>query len=316
MDVNQKKGRGWGVQSGNKEMNASEDNKLVYITQHTSFCIIKRMDLDKQEILLQQIMTGDLYTRPLYLFSQKDLLKLYALRAFFQDPEKFIICYYKRAPEGGLDPDLVFPEKAPAYHLRTDCKFLHQNYFNVRIPEQIKMKGDAAKEAFREFFRQYADDYEKNRERFNVRLSGRFNMRVQELENVNRPNSGVAEHGNEDLDKIGRKIDRLLDDITSYWSSSAKTARILNDFQLYSGLGYSDKPLDSNYTGFSDKEVKALLMEYSSKYKDKLRSLLQTWLRVKFNPDLQFQGKLMDQLGVKKCKNCGGDTACSYRGNA
>ena len=277
----------------------TELGRAAFITQATAASIACR--IPKQSFME---LSGELYRRPIYIFSRVERLRLLAIQYFFQDSETFIDLHYQKAERDRQDPNLVFPSSAPAYHLSIECKFLHADYRNIVIPPQIEVRGESVKKEFRIWFRQNEGLYDNNRELFMVKLSTRFNIRLQELQIIERLNSGTTEVLNENLDAIDAQINRVLREAGQFYYASERNNGILKQYQRYTELGYKEEALHSNRTGYPEDEVKTFLRGYNEQFKKPLKKLLTSYFRVKYNPELRFNGFLMGQLGIKPCKHC------------
>ena len=66
----------------------------------------------------------------------------------------------------------------------------------------------------------------------------------------------------------------------------------------------SRKAVKDNDTGINDKEIREILLKLEFDVKDPLKQLLVNWYRAKQNPELKFDGKILDQLGFKACPRC------------
>lgn len=277
----------------------TELGQAVFITQATAASIAC-------QIPTQSFMelSGELYRRPIYIFSRVERLRLLAIQQFFQDSETFIDAYYQKVEKGGQNPNLVFPASAPAYHLSTECEFLHADYRNIVIPPQIEVQGESIKKEFRIWFRHNEGLYDNNRELFMVKLSTQFDIRLQELNIIERLNSGTTSILNENLDEIDTQINWVLREAGQFYYASGKNNAILKQYQHYTELGYRKDELHSNRTGYPEVEVKAFLRNYNEQFKQPLKKLLTSYFKVKYNPDLQLSGYLMEQLGIKPCRHC------------
>jgi hypothetical protein len=58
----------------------------------------------------------------------------------------------------------------------------------------------------------------------------------------------------------------------------------------------------------TDEELRDFLRSYMDKYKTPTKGMLVDYYRVRFNPDLQFSGDLLEQLGFLKCYHCDVDS--------
>ena len=78
----------------------------------------------------------------------------------------------------------------------------------------------------------------------------------------------------------------------------------MKQYSKYSFLGKYHEPLYNNTTGYSDEVVKDFLVDYEERFKRPIIELLYNYYRVKFNPDLEMEGYLLDQLGFRPCVHC------------
>ena len=56
---------------------------------------------------------------------------------------------------------------------------------------------------------------------------------------------------------------------------------------------------------YSSDDIKFVLREFEENYKAPLTELLQTYYRIKYNPDLEFEQSVLEKLGFRKCSFCG-----------
>lgn len=59
-----------------------------------------------------------------------------------------------------------------------------------------------------------------------------------------------------------------------------------------------------NNSGYTNDEVKEVLNYCHKEFIEKLIFNLQEWLRIQYNPDLSFNGELLDRFGFTNCKKC------------
>jgi len=272
---------------------------MVHITQATAVAMINKIPQTSFHNI-----SDILYQRPIYIFSKLEKARLLAIKQFFKNPEPFIEFHYQQVKKGQQNTNHLFPSSNPAYHLSLNCDALHADYWNILIPPQIQIRGEIVKNEFRNWFRENEWLYENKKELFMIKLSSRFNIRLSELQIIERINSGVTTVVNENLDSINLQISQLLRAAGKIYYSSQKNNVILKQYQHSTCLGYRDDILHSNRTGYSEKDVKTLLRNYNEKFKKPLKKLLTTYFKIKYNPELQFSGHLMERLGLSLCKYC------------
>ena len=116
---------------------------MSYITVSNAMKVLASIDFDSVKEL-----EGNVYKKPIYCFSKRDIQILLGLREFYKDPENFIKDYYR--PIVTEDKFVfVYEGVKPAYHVNDDCIRLLSNFKNFKIPEIIKEKGHEAVIEFR-----------------------------------------------------------------------------------------------------------------------------------------------------------------------
>jgi len=79
---------------------------------------------------------------------------------------------------------------------------------------------------------------------------------------------------------------------------------ILKIFSKISFLGFVKGPLKKNELPYSDEAIKELLYEYHKEIKIQLKRLLVQYFKVRYNPELSFDKRLLEELGFKPCQSC------------
>ncbi len=272
---------------------------MAYLTISNSIQILRKID-GKQF----KNVRGSIYKKPIYFFSKYEENILLGLQELWKNPENFIAVYY--VPIETKDKfKYVFEGGKPAYHYDATCERLTSNFTNFEIPAEIKEKGYEEVQRFRKWFKQSMYLMEKP-EIFTMRLFHAFNIQVNPKA-IEYDNSGVEEKENLNLRELEKRIDRILRDAGQFWHQNLDKQAIIRRFQKYTFLGYKHEEIYNNDTGLSDLELKDFLKLYDIQFKRPLRDLLIEYYRVKLNPSLQFEGRLLEQLGFKPCKSCQGD---------
>jgi hypothetical protein len=282
-----------------KRLFKSDMGTKVYIT-------ISRLKNILSEIPMQSLssLTGTLYKRNIFIFSDRERLRLMAVKSFFEDSEAFIGRYWKPAT-WGQNPHYVFPDEQPVYHLHKNCDRLYSDYNNIEIPAHIRNRGKEAIDSFRKWATANKAIFLDHPERFKLMICTEFDIPLTELNLVFFENSGAAGVVNENLNAISIQIDRILREAGKFYYASPKNTAILGQYQKYASLGYYNTPLHSNRTGYSEDEVKKFLREYNEQYKKPLKKLLTSYFCVHYNPELSFNGFLLEELGLRCCQACG-----------
>lgn len=268
---------------------------MAYITSYNTHKIVTRNNFKNVNL------TGQVYRFKIYMFSKYEENCLLAIQELMKNPEN----YFKQIYDPMVVYDskkYVFKENQPAYHTDEGCERLHSDFRNFELPQAIIEKGDLEIERFRKWFRENYHLLE-DPVSFVFRLKMAFNIEYNPKA-INYENSGFDELKNYSIQELENKIDLLVREAGRYFYAEEKNTKILRAFGKFSGRAFLDKPLEGNYTGYSDYEVRDFLKDYHKKYKLPIRKLLIEYYRIKFNPDLKFAENYMEVLGFKKCGCC------------
>jgi hypothetical protein len=273
---------------------------MVYITRSNAKRIIQKIDFKNCNL------EGSVYKKPIYFFNRYEEQNLLAFKSLMENPRLFYNDYYTiiRPREESL---FVLSSSKPAYHKEVDCPRLKANFKNYIIPDEIIERGDAEIEKYREWFKGFVhlldEEDEIKTEIFLERCRLRFRL-TQIPELFKKNNSGTFSIENLKLGELEDNIDQILKESTRYYYQSPKHTAILKHLSRYAYLGKKSDPIMRNETGYSDKEVKEILREYEYEIKIPTDELLREWYRVKYNPDLSFDGYLLEKLGFNPCGHC------------
>lgn len=271
---------------------------MAYLTISNSIQILRKIDGKKFEN-----MNGKVYKKPIYFFSKYEENILLGLQELWKDPENFISTYY--VPVETVDNlKYVFEGVQPAYHYDSSCDRLNSNFKNFEVPEEIKERGRDEVLKFRKWFKTNMHLMDKP-EIFTMRLFHAFNIQVNPKA-IDYENSGVEEKENLNLKQLEERIDKVIREAGQFWHKNKDKQTIIRRFQKLTFLGYKHEEIYNNDTGLNDDELKEFLRSYDTKFKRPIKDLLIEYYRVKLNPDLQFQGNLLEQLGFRACKVCEG----------
>lgn len=275
---------------------------LVYITNSNANRILKRIDYDK----IPDNNTVAIYTKPLYFLAPWEIKKLRITKILFENFELFVKEYYQ--PLKNEDTFMyVFEGGQAAYHSSNTCERLSSNYTNFKIPNSIKEKGTEEIMKFRVWFKSNRHLLEDRQDIFYLHLTNTFGIKVV-LESTSTSNSGPKIKENYDLRELEQRIDEYIRREYEYIKNPNTPEKdILLSFRKLTYLAYNKKPIKNNNTNFSDDEIKTFLLAYDINYKKPIIELLTEYYRVKNNPDMVFQGHLLEQLGFNPCKHCCGD---------
>ncbi|MEI7946963.1 MAG: hypothetical protein WCJ02_09710 [bacterium] len=275
------------------------DTSTVFITRHNATSIVRRIPQDAFGNL-----GGELYTKKIYCLGNSDKRRLLAVQAFFKDPKKFIAEYYvamKKTDTGHY----VFESGSPAYHCAYDCERLNSDYTNYEIPPQIVAKAENENdpsiiETYRNWFKanMYLLDSERNK--FSIRFFGEFKFEP-DFRLIAHPNSGSTKFTNLDLSQLEEKIDQLIISAAKEYHSNEIVRKWGNKYWLGRRL---EKPFPSEINLIDETCIRNCLRQYENNIIAPLKQNLIDYYKVKYNPELSFEGTLLQQLGFIACRVC------------
>lgn len=234
-------------------------------------------------------------------FSGYEIRSILAYRLLFENPELFFQKYIKKK---AVDTkQYIFENKLPSYHSNMDCGRLLSKFHNYKIPEEIKEQGNDKINEFRIWFVENIESFEKDPEFFAERLRMRFNLE-RRPEVVNYENSGVETFNNLNLDELDKAIVNKIENAEKFYNQSEKNKIVLDNFGKCAFLYKEKKVPTSNTTGYSNQEIWEVLKTFDTEFKEPIISLLREYYRVKYNPEMKFEGKLLEQLGFLHCNQC------------
>jgi len=288
----------------------------VYITIANSIRILKKINLDEIEDIDDEI-----YFRPIYFFSKKEAKRLLLIKSFYKEPEKFAFHIYKPIANEDTLKYVYESEQPPAYHIDNKCERLLSDFKNFQIPFEIKhraqekaielgMSDEDSSEfiyeqvrKFRDWFKIYENLFKEDLSEFLKKLDINWNIQ-RNIEEIELKNSGVLEYQDYDLKKLENEINGIIDEANNYFSNNKNKQQIIKKFQKLTFLAYISGEIYNNDSGLSDNDLKEFLKYYDETYKKRTVSLLIEYYRVKYNPELSFEGYLLERLNFKPCGTC------------
>ena len=271
---------------------------MAFITISNSKKIIRKLD----EVLLDGVAES-IYKRDIYFFSKRESANLKGIRELFRDLENFILEYYK--PIEVVDSyRYIFPENQPAYHKDHTCERLTAKFLNIEIPQLIRERG---KDAVIEFRKWYNSMNFKKDDATEYIL--KLTLRYPELGSINPKsieynNSGVEMKKDYSLSELENEIDELLTKADNYFNDNPNIRDLIHRYQKMTFLAYIDGALRNNHSGLKDDELKEFLKSYEETFKTPVKDRLIEYYRIKFNPEMEFEGTLLNKLGFRPCSAC------------
>ena len=239
---------------------------LSFITKSNFINVLTKLNYSKDAINLE-----DLYTIKLqHILSIPELSLLYIFKEACKDPDLIFECY-KRIEKNKDTKKWVYEGGVPAYHCNSGCEKLVSDYWNMEIPPEIESKGDSAI----------------------LRLSAEFFLK-NTPKTVLSNNSGVSDIDNICLEDLETRINSLLINAEKFRNKDLDTKLKI------AKLGYGTHKVKEA------RDPDSVLFTWHNIYKKDLKNLLCHYFRIKFNPELEFRGDLLDNLGFLRCKACHG----------
>ena len=269
---------------------------MVYITVANSKRILRKLDLNDLDL------TGQVYDKPLFFLNKREEQALLAYKEFMQSPEMFVEDIYQKVKVEDRFM-YVYEGDAPCYHQREDCERLNAEFRNFIIPHSIRERGTDCVIRFREWFKENIYLLDGKKDVFEMRINAAFGVRIS-LEEIVKVNSGISSTINWDLGTLQDELNEKIKEAGRYYYKSPMHTKILKQYSKYSFLGNYSEALYSNNTGYSDEKVKELLRDYEENIKKPIINMLYDYYRVKFNPELEMEGSLLEQLGFRACAHC------------
>lgn len=293
---------------------------MPYITKSNSKRILTKLKLsDIGEI------AGEVYKKPIFFLSKWETKYLLLMKSLLKEPEKFAIEVYRPVFNKDTFNYIYESEQPPSYHSNKECDRLTAKFKNFEVPSEIKarVRERAEKEGksnieieklekqqvgiFRAWFKDNFEIFNNDTEAFLKKLDARWNVH-RNVSEIERDNSGVEIKENLDLGQLEIEIDKIISEAGRFFNQNTDKQQIIRRFQKLTFLAYKKEEIYNNDTELSDDELKEFLLEYDSKFKKPIKNLLIDYYRVKYNPDLSFEGKLLERLNFRACSVCEGTT--------
>ena len=266
-------------------------NNLVYITesklQNISYSLARKYgtrNMKFHDIELERRLTKVLSRGEMNLLASFQLLC---------DDSNDALVQYVRVGHLYTNDNLLFSSASShRYHSSPACKNMRTEFKNYLIPAEITTQRDPALiNEFRRFAEEHWDLYLNGDNQFYLKMKMRFRL-SSEIKPVNLGNSGAATVENMKLEEIKEKVLMILDEAERFRNRDRDT------YDIISRLGYAThKRTEAKKPGHP-------LYIWDKKYKAEIKSLLKTYFRIKLNPELAFDGRLLEQLGFERCKSC------------
>lgn len=301
---------------------------MVFITKSNSKRLLRKININEIPDIV-----GEVYKKPIYFLSKWETKYLLLMQSLLKEPEKFAIEVYHPVVNKDTFQYVYESEQPPSYHSNKSCVRLTTKFKNFEVPfeikkrirekeekegktlEEIQILENKQVEVFRAWLKENFELFNSDTEGFLNKLDIRWNIQ-RNVSEIERNNSGVESIDNLNLAQLEIEIDKIISEAGRYFVNNTDKQTIIRRFQKLTFLAYRKGNIDINDTELSDDELRAFLLEYDTKFKKPIKELLIQYYRVKYNPDLSFEGQLLERLNFRACSFCDGTADFDYVINA
>lgn len=284
------------------------EQNTVHITKFTFSSLISELDID--EIMKNLTNKIVFESAPVEFLYKPNIETILSLKFVLEKPDRMLE-YYKKSKISNKNLFLVKLSN-PKYHFDSSCERLNNRFENMRIPEQIVKKGDKIIDEFREYLLKEYGKFTPSRYKqledlilTNVNLKFGVNLVRNDIKILELDNSGLENIRNLSLSALENKI---LNFSEEYSNLIKKYPDI---FPTYTLKAFLVKKPDNikfyppNYYNTNRKaEFCNILEDFYEKVQIPTYKCLIQYYMVYFNPELRFEGNLLNQLGLAPCSKC------------
>jgi hypothetical protein len=227
------------------------------------------------------------------ILSTPELALLEAYKEVLADLEESLAIYEKIIKRD--THKYVYEGIAPAYHISHECERLKSDFVNYEIPKIIEGNFDEITK-FRQVFRDNVKtikDGKADLARLRINIAMGWDINYPSISDVDFKNSDSEIFINDDLSDIEHQISKIMFDADVFRNSDPEISHTIDK------LGYGTHKRKES----SDPDHP--LYRWHN-YKTELKHLIQTYFRVKLNPNLKFEGRILEELGFRPCSFCSG----------
>jgi hypothetical protein len=188
----------------------------------------------------------------------------------------------------------IIEVKPPKYHITLNCSGLGNILENpYLLPKEI---SDERQDEFCIWFNQNQNFFERNANIYTDKLWEKFGVKCNSLpeKGLSKNNSGKKRIINASEDQLKKHIDKLIDDILSIYRKDTFTRKTIDR--------YGDETNNLKNLSVNEDEYK-ILIDWDDRKKE-LKDTVINYFQAKFNPHLEFDKKLLDELDFQPCKFC------------
>lgn len=276
---------------------------MPFITNANAARVITKIKVDAIDL------EEALYKRRIYFFNDWERRELLSLKLLLSSPEVFAIeAFNPLEKRNGREFVFEYEGQRPSYHSDKTCHLMFRDYENIRLSSELRnnleQRGVSIKE-FRRWAYENLAHLTKKRDwgAIMMRIQVKYSVEVNREDLVQFENSDVYEKKieNYDLGKLEAALGEHLSKAGSYYF---RYESVLRKFSKLSFLHSKPDPISGNNTGWTDEELKKFLKHYHEEFKRPTQKMLKEWYRLSHNPEMRFEGRLLEQLNFKPCSSC------------
>lgn len=284
---------------------------MAYITNYNFNRITKGFDVpaDKNfkfdDIVIWMSPTGKIIDQnnPTQLFARWDVNDLLIFKSFCKNTKLAASTFYRKLSKPQDSYRYVQSEKSPSYHKDANCERLNAEFERITIPEEIREQGIEKVKEFRNWWKENETLRRENPIAFVAKLNIVFKTNINELKIEIKENSGVKQINNYSIEEINDVIYKKFKELFSWAKENKKREDIFIRFAYISYMGNSCKPIIHNHTSYTETEIKEVLKYIHPRKLEIIQELKNLYLRT-YNPKLEFEQSLLDELGFEPCAKC------------
>lgn len=253
-------------------------------------------------------------------FNKSERQALQAFKEFVLHPEIILKPEYHKLRK--VDTKTYVFESVAAYHCDINCEKLNQDFNGILLPDKIKEQGDEKIEEFRQWYKDNLHFLEEDKsDIFGFHLFAKYGIRLDDIDILNKKNSGSYTFDNYSLEDICNQIVALTKDFKKWLLDEPD--KKTSDLRQYSffNIAYNGKCAylgDSSYKNtehidainsrnksrFTAEEIRDCLYEAQHNFKIPMIDLLKKYYMIKYNADTDVAVNVLESLGFKPCSKC------------
>jgi hypothetical protein len=270
---------------------------MAHVTKFNESRIIEKLTKDKIEIN-KKIKWKSIYERkPIPYLNSLELTQLYQYKQFCKGDINVDTIYQKAEI---IDrKKYIYEGSKPSYHSTDECPYLHSNFKNVELPEDVKKWSGEDIEKFRNWFKRNINLEDEN-EKIIAQIKERWEIDCF-IKRVNFRNSGSIYKEILTPKIIESRVDSLIESQRRFYKNNSY---YLARFSKKTFLAFKAKPIEDNDTGLSDEVLKKKLKHFHNLYKEPIIYYLKEYYKLKFSRDITFEEDMLKALNFTACKSC------------